>query len=878
MTAAADRDDQVMTLMAAALSLSAGERCGYLRLACNGDESLVREIGDAVAWEERMGGFLRKPLMALDELERPFKPGQVVSNRFEIIREIGEGGMGIVYEAFDRKRAQRIAIKSAKLGFRRLLTPELESALKVRHPNVCLVNEIHTTATEYGDVDFLTMEFIEGPTLQARLSSGGKLGRQEALNIARQLCAGLAEAHRIGIIHKDLKSANVMLSRLPDGTPRAAITDFGLAGEPALESGDLAGTPQYMAPELWQGVPASKASDIYALGVLLYEMVAGSKPFDDDRSQRRLTMRPPLPSSRTPGLGRKWDAAILKCLDPSPAARPRDATEVLAPLNRQPVRKTLLTLTALLMTVAGLTLRAPVQRFFEPASIRLAILPVEGPAEVDAIGNGALIDVANRLGHRTGAPTLVVISASYCRDYNVHLPEQARQILDATHALQVSVRRNHDGFAVQGAVIDLSTRTHLYDFSAVYSPANGGDMSAALTGVVSKALRLRAAAPEAISAAAAVPYLEALGSLRRDQHGFSRAIPLFQQAIRLDPHSPLPKAGLTEALVVQYGQTGERQSLVEAERVLREAEALDPNSVSVLLAGGRLDAARSRYEHALQNYRRVQELEPRNVDLLLRIAEIDAQLELHDAAIATYRQAIALDPGNYETYEELGAYLYQQADYASAADQFRKVIERAPRFYNAYTNLGAALSDLGQDEPAVSALLMSLKLKETARALNNLAAIRAYEKRDADALVLYKKSLLLDPNSYLCLENLGDSSRRQGLAAEARDYYRRSSEIALAALAADPRNAHARAYVGYVAARLDDRARAEEETEQALTLSGDKTVIRHAVLTYEVLGERGRALQIAGTASKNILRELDRHPDLADFCGDPRFKQLKARI
>ena len=233
MTLSFDRDDQVMTLVAAALSLKAGERNSYLQAACQGDEELIFEIRDTVEWEERMGGFLRKPWMALQDLERPFKPGQVVNNRFEIVREIGEGGMGIVYEAFDRKRSQRIAIKSAKLGFRRLLSPELESALKVRHRNICLVNEIHTAATEYGDVDFLTMELLEGPTLQARLSSGGKLERKEALEIARQLCAGLAEAHKIGIIHKDLKSANVILSRLPDGTPRAVITDFGLAGEPA---------------------------------------------------------------------------------------------------------------------------------------------------------------------------------------------------------------------------------------------------------------------------------------------------------------------------------------------------------------------------------------------------------------------------------------------------------------------------------------------------------------------------------------------------------------------------------------------------------------------------------------------------------------------
>lgn len=878
MTVAVDRDDQVMALMAAALLLSADERDGYLQLACHGNEDLVREIGELVEWEERMGGFLRKPWMALHELERPFRPGEVLSNRFEIVREIGEGGMGIVYEAFDRKRAQCIAIKSAKLGFRRLLSPELESALKVRHRNICLVNEIHSTATDYGDVDFLTMEFLEGQTLQARLSTEGKLGQQEALDIARQLCAGLAEAHRIGIIHKDLKTANVILSRSPDGTPRAVITDFGLAGEPALDSGDLAGTPQYMAPELWQGAAASKASDIYALGVLLYEMVTASKPFENDHSQRRLTGRPPPPSSRSPGLDRKWNAVILKCLDPSPAARPREAADVLLPLNRRSFRKTSLMVTALLLTVAGLTLRAPLLRFFEPANIRLAILPVEGAADVDAIGNGALIDVANRLGHRTEAPTLVAIPAAYCRAYDVRSPEQARQTLHATHALQVSLRRDKDGFLLRGAVIDLATRIHLYDFSGRYSPASAGDMPAAITAAVSKAVGLRGSASEPLSAAAAAPYLEGLEYLRRDRHGFARAIPLFLQAGRLDARSPLPKAALVEALVLQYEDSNERRWLDEAERVLREAEAIDPASVSVLLAGGRLDGASGRYEKALQNYWRVQELEPRNVDLLLRIAEIDHDLALPDEAIASYRKAIALDPGNYETYEELGAYLYQQGDYASAADQFHKAVERAPHFYNAYSNLGAALSDLGQDEPAVSALLMSLKLKETAPALNNLAAIRAYQKRDADALVLYEKALLLDPNSYLYLENLGDSSRRLGLAAEARNYYQRSSEIALAALAADPRNAHARAYVGYDAARLDDRPRAEEETEQALTLSRDKTVIRHAVLTYEVLGERGRALQIAGTASKNILRELDRHPDLADFREDPRFKQLKAKV
>jgi serine/threonine-protein kinase len=144
----------------------------------------------------------------------------VISERFEVIREIGEGGMGVVYEAFDRKRNLRIAIKSAKPGFQRLLSPELESALTVRHPNVCRVNEIHTAQTDHGEVDFLTMELLEGETLLARLKRCGKLTGPEALTIARQLCAGLAEAHRSGVLHRDLKSANIILCK--DGNGKSA--------------------------------------------------------------------------------------------------------------------------------------------------------------------------------------------------------------------------------------------------------------------------------------------------------------------------------------------------------------------------------------------------------------------------------------------------------------------------------------------------------------------------------------------------------------------------------------------------------------------------------------------------------------------------------
>ena len=136
-----------MAMVNQALQQPAEEREEFLRAECGGDDELYQEAIETLYWEERMGNFLLEPLLDMAIVIHPFEPGQVIAERFEIVREIGEGGMGVVYEAQDGKRQQRIAIKAAKPGFQRMLSPELEGALKVRHHNICLVNEIHTEKT-----------------------------------------------------------------------------------------------------------------------------------------------------------------------------------------------------------------------------------------------------------------------------------------------------------------------------------------------------------------------------------------------------------------------------------------------------------------------------------------------------------------------------------------------------------------------------------------------------------------------------------------------------------------------------------------------------------------------------------------------------------
>jgi serine/threonine protein kinase len=366
-----------MGLAEDALRTPSDQREIFLRAACQQDKELYNEVSEIVKWEERMSGFMRQPLIELLEeegLDRPFQPGDLVTGRYEIIREVGDGGMGVVYEANDLKLEHRVAIKCPKLGYERL-SPEARNALKVRHPNVCLVNDIHVASTELGELEFLTMEFLDGETLFSRLARG-KLEHKEAMLLAHQLCAGLAEAHRSGVLHRDLKPTNVILSADKNNEPRAVITDFGLATDEDGNTDLLGGTPSYMAPELKESGKTSKASDVYALGVILYEVVTGQKPFPSDSAAKGKASAAPVkpikpvpPSKLVKNLPGIWDDAILPCLSPNPEKRP-SVTQTLAVLNRKPPYLWIAIAALLLITLGTLSSR-PVYKFVRPIALHL---------------------------------------------------------------------------------------------------------------------------------------------------------------------------------------------------------------------------------------------------------------------------------------------------------------------------------------------------------------------------------------------------------------------------------------------------------------------------------------------------------------------------
>ena len=913
--------DHVMTVLQAALACPSEERLAYVRSACSDNESFYHEVTDALDWEERMGSFLKQPMLDFTILIRPFEPGQVLADRFEILREIGEGGMGVVYEAFDRRLQQNIAIKAAKPGFQRLLSPELKAALKVRHHNICLVKEIHTAQTEYGEIDFLAMEFLDGETLAAYLKKVGKLEHEEALDIACQICAGLAEAHHSGILHRDLKSGNIILTKNDDGSRRVVITDFGLAGAQPLPADEMAGTPAYMAPELWRGEQQSKASDVYALGVILYELVTGARPYqrEEEAKQARLstlTLRPssvqedlprpsrllspdPWPNGEQPpappsqwvkGLNSRWDRVSMGCLEISPAERPQDAGEVLTDLQHEPINKTPFAVAALVMAavmaVVGLVrpLRQGVMDFIWPPNVRLAVLPYEGPPELAAIGSGALQEAAARIQQLPTerkwplnklSRTVVVIPPARLEEEHADTSEQARDVLHATNALKVTVHSDGGEVSVQATVIDLKSQMVVKELSARYTQNDIGAMPAALTGLVARAFRLREpSADNKLSAAATEPYLRGVYFLNRDTYSFDQAITQFEQAARLDPNSALPPAGIALALVEKFRRTKENTYLEQAREWVHTAQSRNPDSVRVLLASATVDSANGQYLKALQDYRRMQELEPRNVDALLGLAETYEALKEPDEAVAADRKAEELDPQYYKPYHLLGSFYERHGRNAEAVEQFRKMVMLAPGLPDSYSALGSALLENGQYAEAEDALQKSLNISETARALNNLGVIRYFQRRYDEAAVYQKRALAYDPNNYFWLINVADNLRWADHAGEARLYYSRARDQARREMTLNPQSAWPRAFFAYSCARLGDEERAEEEIREAVNLGqGDNVVLDYSVEIHELLGERELAIEAFRGLSLAVAEELTQDPDLADFFQDSHVKQ-----
>ena len=365
-----DRWQQLERIFSEALEREGVERDLFLKAACEGDPELYLEARRLLAGHERAAGFLSDPAIALSGGDEPpplFAPEQVIAGRFRIVRFIARGGMGEVYEAEDLTLATKVALKTIQPRITgdtalELFKQEILSARRVTHPNVCRIYDI----AEHGHpaVMFLSMELLEGPTLSRHLKEHGPFPRSKALPLISQICAGLQAAHDAGVIHRDFKSGNVILAG-GSRVWRPVITDFGLA-LPAgsdVEKSPSAGTPGYMAPEQLQGGPATPATDVYALGVVIGRII-GATQFAGPGGSSSPSREPLRAGGEWKELG-PWTGVVRRCLKEEPAQRYQRPAEVAAALWRSSKllspRRMALAIAALggLFTLFWLTHRPP---------------------------------------------------------------------------------------------------------------------------------------------------------------------------------------------------------------------------------------------------------------------------------------------------------------------------------------------------------------------------------------------------------------------------------------------------------------------------------------------------------------------------------------
>ena len=868
-----------------------------------------------------------------------FAPHDILAGRYEIVRFIGRGAMGEVYEAKDNDLHVRVALKiilpqiasdeRALLRFKR----EIQLARKVTHPNVCRIFDVayHREPCSQPDTVpapltvFLTMELLEGETLLERLRRAGRMTIAEALPIVEQVAAGLEAEHRAGVIHRDFKTGNVML--VPAGSAvRAVVTDFGLARASTTSEGDwesltvrdeIVGTPEYMAPEQVKGEPTSPATDIYALGVVMYAMVTGKLPFVGGSRRaiafKRLEVTPASPRQYAKHLDPRWEQAILRCLERDPGDRFSSAGDVVQALHgiavspashiyqalkrRRPITAASLATLVLLGLVfaipdARLALKQRLGLVSIPQDKRLAVLPftvIGGSADDKAFADGVMETLTAKLTRLEGKHSLHVVPAGELTAEGVTSAEQARKEFGVNLALRGSLQRSGRIIRVTFVLIDTDTRQELEGDTVDASAADPFGVQDRVVSSVVAMLEIGPRQERALLGAygtlhpgAYDYYLRGLGYLQDYQkpENVESAIAVFKEALSLDPHYALAFAGLGCAYWCQYRLTKEGTWADEALQACEGAAALQADLAEAHSCLGTVYQGTGQYDKAIEEFQSAAKLDPINDEAHRGLAEAYEALGRGREAESAYKQAIQLRPQYWGGYNRLGAFYFRKARYAEALDLFGQVIRLAPDNVRGYSNLGGVYLAQARYADAVIPLERSLALQPTADACSNLGVAYFQLRRFSDSARTFEKAAKLNGQNYLTWGNLGDAYYwTPGERDQAASAYEKAVVLAQAALRVNPHDAA-------VMADLADYYSMQGRKEDALGFLGralalnpnEPELMFKAAEVYEQVGDRSRSidwLQKARAAgySPTIIRDT---PVLDNLRSDPRLKAVLA--
>jgi TolB-like protein/tetratricopeptide (TPR) repeat protein/tRNA A-37 threonylcarbamoyl transferase component Bud32 len=738
----------------------------------------------------RSEGFLDRPLHLTHDTTSPhahtFSPGDCLCERFNIVRFIARGGMGEVYEAYDSELREAVALKTLRAGdldevrsaqsFRR----EVRRARAISSQHVCRVHDVFTHRPGEGapPVSFFSMHLLDGETLAARIKREGKLKPADALWLLQQLAEGIDAAHREGIVHGDFKSANVMLTPDRGGRISACITDFGLArriasntdnSETVTDSMPRGGTPAWMAPEQVEGRPPGPEADIYAFGLVAYEMTTGRLPFDGETpaevAHRRLSEAPQPARHFAPELKPSWERAFMRCLDRDPAKRfPTaaafvDAVESGQTLPRKPALW-LAVAAALVLCFALVVTPLPGRRWLA-AVLRpvardrsVAVLPFKklGPTP-DYFSDGFTEELINGLSRVRGLRVLGPESSFYFKSSEL-LPADIGRKLGVRYLLTGSVRRMNQEIRVIARLIDAADGSQIWSGEVVRNESDlflirddiiraaSGELHVSLAGVDSPSQTIEASGLNARD----LYWTGRLYFRQRTEEGVRASLDYFHQAVARDPSFALGYCGLADALFVaaERYMLPSDQALAEAGRAARKAGQLDSQLPDAWLS---LAYYTSVYERDLDSadryFHRALALDPKSAAALQWYSLQLLKQRRFAESIAAAEEAVAIDPlSGAANFNLAVAYLYSGAD-DRAVQQSRKLSLMEPQLFSVHPLvalvfarkglLGEALHEMelvpesGRDYPLTLRMWVEIygvahKSDDASRALNRLLA------------------------------------------------------------------------------------------------------------------------------------------------------------
>src|SRR5580700_4795022 len=790
--------------------------------------------------------------------------------RFRIEKLLGAGGMGKVYKAFDKELSRTVALKTLlpELVSDHLLTQrfkqELLLASKISHRNILRIHDIG----EVDGVKFITMAFIEGKDLNQLLKEELPFPLERSLKIARQLCEALDAAHSEGVVHRDFKPQNVLVGN----NDHVYVSDFGLATSPETakmgmtRTGAVMGTPRYMSPEQVEGKPVDSRSDLYALGLVLYEMVTGATPFSGESTfqlmYQRVQLMPKDVKLVNPALPDYVARVIMHCIEKDPAKRYQSAKAILADLDAgrspaySPTRTVQINLPVVeklwwyvsgggVLLLIGLFFAIPKTRHWvfaaptagTPSSITSG-LPSLSQGKFVAVLPFRVLGDQSSLGYVADG-LVEAMSAKLFQLKEVRLASStaAAKIDPKTPLLQVAKELGVNLIVygtVQGSGDNLRVTVNLENVAEnhlVWSQEFAGMTGDLLTiedHIYTRLMDELESKPsdEEIAADAAQTtenveaynqYLKGRNALggSPDEQNIQVAMNYFNGALQRDPGFALAYTGLADADLMMYNEKKDKYWSEKAVEAAKQAARLNDKLPEVHVALGSAYAATGQNVQAIAEHKRALELAPNSDGAYRRLGNAYRANGQKEEALQALEKAVEINPYYWNNLAALGKAYFAFGESDKAVKIFLQIIQLEPDNPAGYNNLGGVYLNLGRFEESIPVFQKSLQMQPSGDTYTNLGTAFFYLKRYSEALSMFEKAVEMSPEDETNMGNLADGYRWAGDRVKAQATYEKAISLAYKELRVNPRDASVVGNLALYYAKKGDPQQAKEFVSKA---------------------------------------------------------------